>query len=392
MFSNSSYPVNLYNKSVTKNRLGANWKFIEGKDTFIANEYITSNRPPSFNNITNQGKNNLTISGSNANNFRARPLKIWRKQSLPNFELNNQKNRKLKNGLLETELAGGTSISKRLCNNKNTNCESTKIIPNWKTFVRNKDDFNKIGRFDKINKNCDLNCDDKFIKKVIVCDPETNAKKQVLYPSSVNSLNTPIYYQDYESYLHSRCKTYPDSFIKINNDVNNKKIEVLKCINNQPNGSPNKIPYLKCFINNPCSKQIYKTPNPQFSKKSAVNSGSVTFRKKLVTLRENNILNNGVGLSNFNNSVSSSMTGGGKKETPFLFKTTPLTKIHTSGGGAKIDPIKCDYGLYRKQGNFTTACLNGKSGKLIGHMQLNFNNRDGGFFGTQRQQNNRKKR
>lgn len=392
MFSNSSYPVNLYNKSVTKNRLGANWKFIEGKDTFIANEYITSNRPPSFNNVTNQGKNNLTISGSNANNFRTRPLKLWRKQSLPNFELYNQKNRKLKNTLLETEVAGGTSISKQQCNNENTNCESTKIIPNWKTFVRSKDDFNKIGQFDIINQSCHVNCDNKFIKKVIVCDPEINAKKQVLYPSSVNSLNTPIYYQDYESYLHSRCKTYPDSFIKTNKNVNNKKIKVLKCKNNQPNGSPNEIPYLKCFINNQCSKQIYKTSNPQFSKNSAVNSGSVTFRKKLVTLRENNILNNGIGLSNFNNSVSSSMTGGVKNETPFLFKTTPLTEIHTSSGGAKIDPIKYDYGLFRKQGNFTTSCLNGKNGKLIGHMQLNFNNRDGGFFGTQRQQNNRKKR
>ena len=80
MTNSSGFPLNLTKSSVMQRRTGANWKmFNTTPSNIIVKQSAPSNRPPAHNNSYREVNNNLNISGSNANNFRARPLKHWRK-------------------------------------------------------------------------------------------------------------------------------------------------------------------------------------------------------------------------------------------------------------------------------------------------------------------------
>ena len=250
------------------------------------------------------------------------------------------------------------------------------MVPDWDVNIRNKEDPNNpVGVYNKLNKECDIRCDNKIIGKAPVCDPPTKAKNRVLYPSSVNNnpnkINSPTYYQVNSNYLNSRCLSYPDSFVKKGNK--GSEITILNCENNEPPGK-------ECFTKKCSSTKIYKNSNPQFLKNTSVKSSTGLLRKKYNSLRATNfyntslnystspIIQNGHGLSNFDNQVGSSVCTGARREVPFLLKTRPLAPNHPYGGGAKINPIKCEPGLYRKQGNFTTSCMNNKWGKTIMHI------------------------
>lgn len=394
-YSNASYPLTLYGGNVSKSRLGANWKMFNN-DKYITKNNAPSNRPPAHNNGYNETNNTLLISGSNANNFRARPLKHWRKQNTPNYEVNNEKNRINKILLQQVDVPGGISSTEQNCFPKN--CQSTPLTPDWQVNIRNKGDpYNPVGVYNILNKDCNITCDNKVIGKAPVCDPPTNAINRVLYPSSVNNnpnkINSPTYYQETSNYLSSRCMSYPDSFVKKGDE--GSEITILDCENNAPVGK-------KCFTQNCNSKKIYKNSNPQFLKNSSVKSSTALLRKKYNTLRGTNFYNtslnsppydlqNGHGLSNFDNQVGTSICTAARREVPFLLKTRPLDNDHRYGGGAKINPIKCQPGLYRKPGNFTTSCMNNNLGKTIMHMQLdiktkkNITQNTPGYYSTIRQ-------
>jgi len=237
--------------------------------------------------------------------------------------------------------------------------ESTTLIPSWNVNIRNNENPNNpVGAFNKLNKQCDIICNKQVIGKAPVCDPPSNARTRVLYPSSVNNnpnkMNTPRYYEKTSSYLQSRCKSYPGSFIR----EKDNKITILDCENNE-------VPGKTCFTDKTCSTKFYKTSNPKFSQNTSVKSSTGLLRKKYNTLRGGN-LNSGQGLSNFDNPTGSSMCCGSRRDVPFLIKTTS----QGYSNGAKIDPVKCHAGFYRKPGNFVTSCMDNKYGKTIGHMQL----------------------
>ena len=393
---NSSYPITLNGGNVSKSRLGANWKMFNS-DKYITKNNAPSNRPPAHNNGYNEINNSLCVSGSNANNFRARPLKHWRKQNTQNYELYKQKNRASKSLLQQIDSPGGITTSTNPEYNEDK-CESTRLVPNWQVNIRNKEDLNNpVGKCNKLNKDCNIRCDNKVIGKAPVCDPPTKARNRVLYPSSVNNnpnkINSPTYYQVSSNYLSSRCMSYPDSFVKKCND--GYEITILDCKNNEHSGK-------EYFTKKCCSTKIYKNSNPQFSKSSSVKSSTGLLRKKYNTLRASNFYNtslnsapydlhNGDGLSNFDNQVGSSVCTGARREVPFLLKTKPLNSRHCYGGGAKVNPVKCEPGLYRKPGNFTTSCMDNKNGKTIMHMQLdmrtktNLTKNKPGYYSTIRQ-------
>ena len=94
MANNSSFPLNLTTSSVIQRRAGRNWKMFNSNPNnhIIMSQSVPSNRPPAHNNSHNEKSNLLSISGSNANNFRARPLKHWRKQRSVNPEASNTSN------------------------------------------------------------------------------------------------------------------------------------------------------------------------------------------------------------------------------------------------------------------------------------------------------------
>ena len=394
-YRNSSYPLTLNGDNISKSRLGANWKMFN-TDKYITKNNAPSNRPPAHNNSYNETNNILRVSGSNANNFRVRPLKHWRRQNTPNYELYKQKNRASKSLLQQVDSPGGITSTNENCTLNN--CESTSLVPNWRVNIRNKEDTNNsVGKYNKLNKEYNITCDNKIIGKAPVCDPPTKARARVLYPSSVNNNpnknNSPTYYQVNSNYLNSRCMSYPDSFVKKEHDKN--EVTILDCENNEILGK-------KYFTKKCTSTKIYKNSNPQFLKNSSVKSSTGLLRKKYNTLRASNFYNtslnsgsyeikNGHGLSNFDNQVGASVCTGARREVPFLLKTRPLDSGHHYGGGAKINPVKCEPGLYRKPGNFTTSCMDNNFGKTIMHMQLDIQTKRNltkntlGYYSTIRQ-------
>jgi hypothetical protein len=262
--------------------------------------------------------------------------------------------------LASIDTPGGVTTTQTSCDNS----QSTSLISDWEVSIHaktpnsKKDDCNNI------------------------CDAPTKAIERVLYPSRVNNPNNPnnnnpnnpnrnnnnsndfTYYQVNGNYLNSRCKSFPENFT------------ILDCSGN----SSSVITNINC-------KQTYKYSNPQFIKNNSVKSSTQILRKKYNTLKRDN----GCGLSNFDNQLGGTLVTAARTDNPFLLKTNDLTDSHSYCRGAKINPVKCDFGLYRKRGNFVTGCMNNRWGKTIGHMQLNvtpnknIEQQEMGFFSTNRQ-------
>ena len=116
MANNSGFPLNLTRSSVMQRRTGKNWKVFNANTSNIMTQSVASNRPPAHNNSHSEKSNILQISGSSANQFRARPLKHWRKQRSINPESNNSNN-----------LNNSNTNSKNLAYNYNVKC----LILSW---------------------------------------------------------------------------------------------------------------------------------------------------------------------------------------------------------------------------------------------------------------------
>ena len=227
MANNSSFPLNLTTSSVIQRRAGRNWKmFNSNPNNVIMSQSVPSNRPPAHNNSHNEKSNLLSISGSNANNFRARPLKHWRKQRSVNPEASNTNNSNSNNRNLvyNYDVPGGTTNSAIVDGFCSTGCKSTTTIPNWQTSIRRKD--NEVGSFNDLNKDglCNPSVPDKVningipsavyqpYTSVPVCDPPTKALNLVrstsLISKSTNKLNNQRFFQSHAAYLKQKNKTY----------------------------------------------------------------------------------------------------------------------------------------------------------------------------------------
>ena len=232
MANNSSFPLNLTTSSVIQRRTGRNWKMFntnQPNDDIIITQSVPSNRPPAHNNSHNEQNNLLSISGSSANQFRARPLKHWRKQRSVNPEASNKTNSNNKNLVYNYDVPGGTTNSsllneKEICD---SGCESTKTIPNWKTAIRRPKD-NPVGKFNDLNKDGDcnpnvpVNVNDNIngipsrvyrpVTSIPVCDPPTKAlnlvRSTTLINKSTNKLNNQRFFQSHAAYLKQKNKTY----------------------------------------------------------------------------------------------------------------------------------------------------------------------------------------
>merc|ERR1711871_360666 len=216
MANNSSFPLNLTTSSVIQRRTGRNWKMFNNnssKNNIIMSQSVPSNRPPAHNNNHNEKNNSLSISGSNANQFRARPLKHWRKQRSANPEATSITNSNNRNLVYNYDVPGGTNNSAVLDGFCSSGCESTKTIPNWQTAIIRKD--NEVGSFNELNKNglCKPRLPNKVningipdtiygpVTNVPVCDPPTKAlnlvRSTTLINKSTNKLNNQRFFQSH---------------------------------------------------------------------------------------------------------------------------------------------------------------------------------------------------
>jgi len=242
MTNNSAFPLNLTRSSVMQRRTGANWKMFNTNtsNNFVIKQSVPSNRPPAHNNSHGEKNNELKISGGDANQFRARPLKQWRKQRSINPEAKNNSNTNSINLAYNYDVPGGTNNTKftlDMCDkDPNNHCESTKTIANWQTSV--KTNKNDVGRIKNLNGPlCSPNIptlpningvpSNVYLQytSIPVCDAPTKALNLVrsssLINKATNKLNNQKFYQSHAAYLKHKNKTYNRNLsIKGNKDAN----------------------------------------------------------------------------------------------------------------------------------------------------------------------------
>lgn len=386
--SGDTTPLNIQSNTLIKRRTGLNWKVLTNniEKSQIIGESVPSNRPPAqntshFNN--NIGSNPLTISGSSANNFRARPLKHWRKQRSYNPESygnknNIPKNTNNKNLLSSFDVPGGTSINKYNTletDDCKTKCTSNKTIPNWKVAFRktvnDEPENNKIGIFNELNRNKECSSSvptkenvygvpsDVYLKytSIPVCDPPRKALNKIrtstLINKSVNKLNNQKYYQSYNSYLKEKNKSYERNLgVKQTNEPLN---ELYLRSNNLVNGLH--FNSYNAFRTKDCRQKVVKNYNNiNYGLTSNVLTrkrwGATDSSLKILESKVNNI---NLAAKNANDSsvfpdqgkaLANAVKYNGSYQAPYTIKS----KYYS--------PRQCstDLNLLRKNGSFTTGC------------------------------------
>lgn len=210
-----------------------------------------------------------SVSGDSGVAFKARPLKIWRKQ------LNGKNSRGRSAVGMPMDTPGGS-----------VNLGSGAICD---------DDNHRIGLVDEINHGIqiqDPKPEDTFFDEdagktvCVACNPENHVIK------SASTIVDKKYYTDSRAYLQSRGRTYAQ------NQATGSKVDGLNYFdsNGKPlhpsddanNGPPN---YNKTSGDQPdCTKPnqlIYKPNNQKFSTQGAVSSGSRLLRLKVDTINNN---------------------------------------------------------------------------------------------------------
>ena len=376
MTNSSGFPLNLTKSSVMQRRTGANWKmFNTTPSNIIVKQSAPSNRPPAHNNSYREANNTLQISGGDANQFRARPLKQWRKQRLNNAEVEygNSSSRSL---IYNYDIPGGINNTTMDEKNEKKACDSgyqsTKTIPNWKTSIKTNE--NDVGRIKNLNGPlCKPTVPEKsningipsaiYLKytQIAVCDAPTKAlnlvRSSTLINKGTDKLNNQKFYQSHAAYLKQKNKTYSrnlgtrgnkDAAISSLYQQDGKGIGLFK---NPYNA--NKEP----SCNNDCNGVVknYNNINTGVVKRKMWGSMDASSRiqeRKMAAINRaaansNKIQSNGkLPFPDQGNAMASAMKYSGRVGAPQTLKT----KYYS--------PKQCqvDNNLYRRTGKFTTPC------------------------------------
>lgn len=204
--------------------------------------------------------------------FKARPIKHWRKQLIP---VPNSGSGVSAIGILMDKPGSEVFLGKNSTSDCATCSDSNSVITK------------SIHELEKSN-TFFISPEDKFYdtenqKTVCVsCNPEANVIKRA---SSIISKN---YYQDRATYLKSRCKTFKQN-------ISGTPIEGIQYLNGSsivwptdgPTGSQNYSTLDCCSISGKASTLIYKPNNVQYACQGAVDSSDRITRLKMNTINKN---------------------------------------------------------------------------------------------------------
>ena len=277
------FPKDLINK-----RTGDNWKYDSNKDTIIKSETVAGKMQPAANGIIRKLKNGGDLDG---NQFRARPLKHWRKQRTSVYV-----DQTFTNTLESTfEIPGGTNVVSKYDGEKCAPCKNQTIVPadtiaylpNGKNVKKATESFADMITY--VNKCPATSINENVPKCVYVCDPEKKARKRVQYPSVLNTNSSkPKYYTSNASYIRARCRTFNQNQFQYGGQNDNK------CDNltNPSAFRTNCVSCVKCHTNSTgCNQKIsyYKPNNCKFAVQGGVSSSLRISKLKYDTVRfENN--------------------------------------------------------------------------------------------------------
>ena len=306
-------PLNLL--FTNKRRVGTNWKnTVRDPQTVVGKGVnITNIRP-----ILNQDPN---LTDNNANAFRARPIKHYRRQYVDS----SNKNRAVasKNLMYNVTTPGGLTVTDNTCND----CRSFSIPVDERSF-----------NIDKTRS--DLNLQNKCARIT-----EDNARRRARgAQTNINSnQNKPKYYTTNKSYLQSRCKLFEQ---KEFNFASNESTTI------KPGSAQasdftyrSNCCYTKCgtwtdvnrscgtdsectdFIDTCCNVVMYNPSNPKYGVQGAVSSSNRILRLKVdsITLAASNQPNRedptGKNFYQVGNSIANAVAYSSRTETPFTAKS-----------------------------------------------------------------------
>ena len=345
MPSNTSFPMNFSrtNNNISDNRAGANWKDISGTNPTAKIVTVGLHRPDHNKQYTLGYYGAATPQDTNdANAFRARPLKHYRKQ----YGNNNNKQTNYRSSLISSvfETPGGNIVKSysevTTCNN--ATAPGVVLVPNYS--LKEANQFNKVGRqgnYPTFKDGPEQSNDYQNCLKI--CDPQTAARRRTQYQSNINVNPTKAkYYQTSKSYLQSRCKTLAQ------NQGTGSKIT----------GKENEYKSTSCFSSDAnCKKLIHKPSNNQYQTQGAVSASSRLTRLKLNTIQT---AANNSNVYNLGQAVSNAFAYSGRAEAPFTVKTK-----------FQSNQFYKNFHMSRKggQGNHTTAGFSCKDGIKITQLE-----------------------
>jgi len=340
------------NNNISDNRTGANWKDISGTTPSPVNvrggnptaKIVTVglHRPDHNKQYTLGYYGAATPQDTNdANAFRARPLKHYRKQ----YGNNNNKQTNYRGNLISSvfETPGGNTVksySDVTCDN--TNAPGVLLVPDYS--LKEANQFNKVGRqqnYPVFVGGAQQSNDYQTCLKLF--DTPAAARRRTQYQTNINA--NPAkgkYYQTSKSYLQARCKTLAQ------HQGNGRKIA----------GKENEYKSGNCVSNiSSCKTIIHKPSNNQYQTQGAVSASSRLTRLKLNTIQT---AANNSNVYNLGQAVSNAFAYSGRAEAPFTVKTK-----------YQSNQFYKNYHMSRKggQGNHTTAGFSCKDGIKITQLQ-----------------------
>ena len=255
-------------------------------------------------------------------NFKARPIKHYRKKLSPNLNSGTSK-ATIKHAIDNPggSVFLGTDDSKKCCDNNNTSINIKNLIStdkNTKLYINDNDKF-----FD--TNDCNFGQD---VPVCIACNPENNRIK-----SGVSLLNKK-YYPDTKSYLQSRCKQYEQRIA-----ISKRKENTYSDANGDFVWPSNSIYGSQVFNMQNCFKScdvcpsssersitIYKPSNAKFATQGAVPSSLRSLNLKYNTVTKN--------ASSFKSAIGSEAANAGKYHgglfSPYLIKNKTAKCVNSS--------------------------------------------------------------
>lgn len=352
MPTETSYPNNmtqsLHNHVLA--RTGANWKTTEGANPHARLFTVGMYRPDHNKQYTlGYYGRELESTSPDANAFRARPMKHYRKQY---GNTNNKQTHSRINLLNSFERPSGTTMRKVIPpNDTSTECdnptnEGVLFTPDYSIIEATQ--FNKVTRslVEPTQFNDYKTCLPTF-------DVPAAARKRTQYQSNINiNPSKPKYYQTAASYLQSRCKTHSQkqTFSQIPTNTYNSST-----IGN------NSVEFRGTNCANSCNPSIiYKPSNAQYSNQGAVSSSSRITRLKLNTIQTAAAYSDNPNIFNLGTALPNAFAYSGRPEAPFTNKAKLQTQQFYN-----------NFHIIRKggQGNHTTACFLKKGSQRITALQ-----------------------
>lgn len=330
----SSIPMNIQNINNIKYRTGANSKGSK-TDQPKTKGLVVGNYRPDYNKMYHLAYYNRTDNNKlDANAFRTRPVKHWRRQY---GDVNNKQTFNNRALIQYLDRPGGVIVRPYV---EQCDCSgSISMVTDFNLGRETRD--NKVGKFNPLNSSDDeanikhyyennVNNINPYITCLDLGDTPSKARKLTQQKTTINENPAlPKYFQSNRAYLQNRCRTFHQRSFNFQN-VSTTSTNSVEFDANCSGSTQD------------CKKTIYKPNNSKFAVQGAVDSSSRIARLKLDTIN-NHANNSDKGNFGLGNALPNAYAYSGRPDAPYTNKSKfqPLQQSHRITKGGTGHKTKC---------------------------------------------------